>query len=71
MRLLVLLGVVLVPALAFACPTCGLPLPQTKSTYEVMSIILSLLPLGMVFGVVGYVAHRVRVMERDEQLPPR
>lgn len=47
----------LLAAAAFACPVCGQPLENNQTNYLVMTIVLSLLPLGMMGGV-GFWVYR-------------
>jgi hypothetical protein len=64
------LAVWLTPVLALACPVCGQPPQATRWAYQLMSVILSLLPLAMVGGTVYYLVLRVRASEREETALP-
>jgi hypothetical protein len=56
---LAVLGLVLAPAPAWACPVCGLAGPGDNGwAYALMSVILSALPLGMIGGTVFWVYRR-------------
>ncbi len=67
MRALTFLGGFLVATAALACPTCGAE-TDTKGTYQAMTMVMSLLPLLMMGGVVGFIAYRVR--KADRAVPP-
>ena len=44
-----------------ACSVCGQAATEdSQLAYQVMSIIMSLLPLGLIGGVLGWVVMRVR-----------
>lgn len=64
MRILRVLGAALLvtaaaPATAFACPVCGTAGANDNGwAYFAMTIVLSGLPLGMIGGVVFWVARR-------------
>ena len=60
-------AVLAVPALALACPVCGTAGPNDNGwAYFAMTIVLSGLPLGMIGGVVFWVARRSSAADRDE-----
>ena len=49
----------LIPSVALACPVCGAGGNEDNAwAYTVMSAILTVLPLGMIGGVVYWVARR-------------
>lgn len=50
---------------ALACAVCGAGDDPSKGSYVSMSIIISLLPLAMLGGIVGWVVHRTRAAERE------
>ncbi len=64
----VAMAAALASSVALACPVCGVPTEQGEGAYILMTPIMSLLPLAMLGGVVGWVALRVRAADRDE--PP-
>ncbi len=68
-RAVAFLSVLLVAATAFACPVCGAE-TDTKGTYQVMTMVMSLLPLVMMGSVVGFIAYRVRRADRQAGTPP-
>ena len=55
----------LAPALVFACPVCGQGRDGSGPALLVMSIIMTVLPLLMIGGVIGWIALRVRRAERE------
>jgi len=65
------LASLLLPALALACPVCGLPPEETKWAYQLMSVVMSLLPLAMIGGGIAFLVHRVKKAEAEQALPPR
>lgn len=67
MRALSFLVTLLFAGAALACPTCGAE-ADTKGTYQAMTMVMSLLPLLMMGGVVGFIAYRVR--KADRAAPP-
>lgn len=69
MTYLVALASTLVAKAAWACPVCGLPLEQGQDAYILMTPIMSLLPLLLVGGVVGWVVVRARRADREEGHP--
>ncbi|MFT3839462.1 MAG: hypothetical protein QM723_20935 [Myxococcaceae bacterium] len=70
MRRAALIAVSFTPALAAACDSCGGGNSnndyQTKWAYQVMSAVLSLLPLMFIGSVIAFVVHKVRQAEREE-----
>ena len=68
MRGLAAVGLFLAPALAFACPVCGQGREGSGTALLVMSIIMTLLPLGMIGGMVAWAYTRVKRAERDAAL---
>ena len=49
------------PAVALACPVCGLAGTQDNwAAYGAMSVILSVLPLGMIGGIIFWAVKRYR-----------
>ncbi|MBK8995658.1 MAG: hypothetical protein IPM35_07915 [Myxococcales bacterium] len=56
--------VLLAPALALACPVCGVGSEANRRAFVGSTIFLSLLPLAMIGGLVGYAVWRVRKQER-------
>jgi flagellar biogenesis protein FliO len=60
--------VLALPALALACPVCGTPTNSaTRDAYVGSTIFLSLLPLSLIFGLIGWAVWRVRKLERQRQ----
>jgi hypothetical protein len=57
-----------VPGLALACPVCGQGKEGSGPALLVMSIIMTMLPLAMIGGVVGWVYLRVRRADREASL---
>jgi hypothetical protein len=45
-------------ALLFACAVCGAGEDRASGALLTMTIIISLLPLGMMGGVIGYIAYK-------------
>lgn len=66
------LAVSFAPALALACPVCGQGREGSGTALLIMTLILTALPLGMIAGVIGWLAVRVRRAEREAALlsPP-
>jgi hypothetical protein len=56
---------------ALACAVCGAGDDPVKGTLLTMSIIISLLPLAMLGGIVGWVVHRTRAAAREADDPAR
>ena len=73
-----LLAAVLVslPAIAAACPSCGVGNGRNKMAYFVTTIFLSLLPLGLIGAGLFWLVRRGRSFiagefrESDETAPP-
>jgi hypothetical protein len=57
----------LVASAAAACPVCGQVYPRAQGAMLVMTIIMSVLPLAMIFGILGWVVLRIR---REASPPP-
>jgi predicted cobalt transporter CbtA len=51
-----------------ACAVCGAGPDPSQSTWVVMSLIISFLPLALLGGIVGWVVHRARVAAREDEL---
>lgn len=69
-RLAALLGaalVLLAPALAFACPVCGVGSEANRRAFVGSTIFLSLLPLTLIGGLIGWGIWRVRRQERERE----
>ncbi len=70
MRRAALIAASFLPAVAAACDSCGGGNPnnnyQTKWAYQLMSAILSLLPLMFIGSVIVFIVHKVRQAEREE-----
>lgn len=52
---------------ALACAVCGAGDDPAQGSYLVMTIIISLLPLGMLGGIIGYVVVKHRAAENEEK----
>ena len=66
--ILVAAMVVLAPAVAFACPVCGLGNAGDNNwAYGAMSIVLSVLPLGMLVGGSFWLYRRVKQREEGPE----
>ncbi|MGV3623010.1 MAG: hypothetical protein ACO1OB_19480 [Archangium sp.] len=53
---------------AFACAVCGAGEDdRTQGSYLAMTIVISLLPLAMLAGIVGWVVVRYRAAAREEK----
>lgn len=66
MRALTALLVSLAPALAHACAVCGSGEDdRSRGAYLVMTLIISVLPLGMLGGVIGYLAWKSKAAARE------
>ena len=48
------------PAVAAACPTCGVGNGRNKMAYFITTIFLSLLPLALIGGAMLWIARRSR-----------
>jgi hypothetical protein len=56
------------PGLLLACPVCGLASGlNNQSSYALMSLVLSVLPLGMIAGVGFWVYRRVTTAQQPAQ----
>lgn len=53
-------------SLLFACAVCGAGEDRASGALLVMTIIISLLPLGMLGGGIGYLVYKTK---RAEQAP--
>jgi hypothetical protein len=60
---------VLLPDSAHACPVCFDPRDENRFAFLGTTIFLSLLPLGLVAGVLLWVRHRSRQLADDEPAP--
>lgn len=56
----------LLPEAAHACPVCFDARDENRQAFLATTVLLSLLPLGMVGGVGFWMRRRVDQMERDE-----
>jgi hypothetical protein len=57
------------PEVAHACPVCFDPRDENRFAFLGTTIFMSLLPLGLVAGMVTWVRHRSRKLD-EEPLPP-
>jgi hypothetical protein len=60
---------VLAPATAFACPVCFDPRDENRLAFLGTTIFLSLLPLGLVAGMLLWIRHRSRQLADDGPAP--
>jgi len=60
---------VLAPDSAHACPVCFDPRDENRFAFLATTIFLSLLPLGLVAGILLWIRHRSRQMACDEPSP--
>lgn len=58
----------LAPSEALACPVCIDPSGASRSAYLGTTILLSLLPIGFVFGLGMVVRAMLRAQEREERV---
>jgi hypothetical protein len=59
------------PAVLLACPVCGAGGNEDNAwAYTVMSVVLTVLPLGMIGGVVYWVARREEAANVPEHQDP-
>jgi hypothetical protein len=58
----------LVPSLVLACPVCGQGRDGSGPALLVMSIIMTILPLAMIGGVIGWIYLRVKRAEQQNAL---
>lgn len=71
LRALFTATVLLVPALAAACPVCGQAKnPEVENTYILMTVFMSLTPLAMIIGLAAFVVIRLRRAEAEQLRPP-
>jgi len=61
--------VALLPDSAHACPVCFDPRDENRFAFFATTIFLSLLPLGLVAGVLLWVRHRSRRLADDAPSP--
>lgn len=59
--------VALMASPAFACAVCGAGEDRTQESYLAMTIFISLMPLAMLAGIVGFIVYRYRAAEREEK----
>lgn len=60
----------LASAVALACPVCGAA-TSNETEYQLMTLVMSALPLLTMGGIVGLIAYRAKKADRDEQKPPK
>ncbi len=70
LALLLGFGLLAAPSLALACPVCIDPSAASRSAYFNTTILLSLLPLGFIFGFGMFIRARLRAQEEDVQVRP-
>lgn len=59
----------LASAVAVACPVCGAA-SSNEREYQVMTLIMSALPLLTMGGIVGFIAYRAKQADKAEPKPP-
>ena len=59
-------GVVLLSAAASACPMCMATQENNRAAYVAGSILLTLLPLGMLVSLALYLKRRMQEQERED-----
>lgn len=64
MPVLVAALLVALPGAAHACPVCFDPREENRAAFFATTVFLSLLPLGMVAGVVLWLRRRMRTLDR-------
>lgn len=64
MPVLVATLLVALPGVAHACPVCFDPREENRAAFFATTVFLSLLPLGMVAGVVLWLRRRMRTLDR-------
>jgi len=69
-RLLAVLALAAWAGPAWACPSCFDPKQADTNVWLGSTIALSLLPLAMMGGVVGFIAWRVRAAHRNAPSEP-
>lgn len=68
---LALLVILLVlPDVLHACPVCFDPRDENRAAFFATTIFLSLLPLGLVAGLVVWLRHRARLLEATSEPAP-
>ena len=65
---IVLALVAFLPEVAHACPVCFDPRDENRYAFLTTTIFMSLLPLGLVAGMLTWVRHRSRKL--DQEQPP-
>jgi hypothetical protein len=60
-----LIGFIGVPELAQACAVCGVGREENRMAFLLTTIFLSILPLLAIGGIVGWLRHRSKVVERE------
>ncbi|MBN1204765.1 MAG: hypothetical protein JXB05_07565 [Myxococcaceae bacterium] len=59
-------GVLLLSSAASACPMCMSTQESNRAAYIAGSLLLTLLPLGMLIGLAVYLRRRMREQERED-----
>jgi hypothetical protein len=59
----------LAPAVAHACPVCFDPRDENRFAFLATTIFLSLLPLGLVAGMLLWVRYRWNMIEAEQVTP--
>lgn len=70
MSLAAITCVVVTPASAFACAVCFDANDESREAFVNMTILLSLLPLGIIGGTIFYLWRKARALENDERPQP-
>lgn len=56
-------------AVALACPVCGVA-TSNETEYQLMTLVMSALPLLTMGGIVGLIAYRAKKADQAERPPP-
>jgi len=66
-RMMVVLGLLLWPTAAQACSVCFSATDGNRMAFLITTVVLSLLPLGLIGGGILYLRHRFRQVEHEER----
>ncbi len=59
--------VLLSPELASACAVCFDPNEESKASFLIMTIVMSLLPLGLIGGTLLWLRRRARALQHEAE----
>ena len=62
-----LLGLLLLPDLSHACSVCGVGREENRVAFILTTVFMTLLPLAIVGGVIGWLLLRARALAREDQ----